>query len=190
MMKVFFNILLFMSYAGKITRIGIIFFLGSTGALNAGEPVGLPTNVCSGDFCGPDQQDLWDRFQVATGLKIDLIPNMYSGICYHKSRIISPHSPQFGGILIDKMKENVFFRGKFNFYITTNPYEGMDVETARGEFQKKFEVKLYDLYAYTEALDTIAPFRYWFRQEANTNDLLLVGYFGFGHTILCALECN
>ena len=152
--------------------------------------MGLPTNVCYGEFCGPDQQALWDRFQVATGLKLDLIPNMYSGICYHQSRIISPHSPQFGGILIDNIKGTLFFRGRFSFYLKTNPYEGMDVETARAEFPKTFEVKLYDRYAYAEALDPIAPFRYWFRQEYHTNDILLVGYFGFEHTILCALEYN
>ena len=49
---------------------------------------------------------------------------------------------------------------------------------------------MYDLFAYAEALDTLAPFRYWFRQEAHTNDLLLVGYFGFDHTILCGLKNN
>jgi hypothetical protein len=190
MVKVIFNIRLFLSYVGKIIGIGILHFLSLTGVPCAEEPVGLPTNVCHGDFCGPDQQDIWSRFQVATGLKLDLIPNIYSGICYHKSRVISPHSPHFGGILIDKVGENVFFRGRFKFYFKTNPYEDMDIEAARGEFQKQFEVKLYDLFAYAEASDTIAPFRYWFRQEANTNDLLLVGYFGFGHTMLCVLECN
>ena len=38
--------------------------------------------------------------------------------------------------------------------------------------------------------DSFAPFRYWFRQEADTNDLLLVGYFGFDYTILCAMNRN
>ena len=44
------------------------------------------------------------------------------------------------------------------------------------------------LFAYAESSDSLKPFRYWFRQEADTNDLLLVGYFGYNHTILCALD--
>ena len=189
-MKVLSIIRLFLPNLGKIIGIGLLHFLSLTGVLCANEPAGLPTNVCHGDYCGAGQQDIWGRFQIASGLKLDLIPNLYSGVCYHKSRIISPHSQQFGSVLIDKVGENVFFRGRFMFYLKTNPYADMDIEAARGEFQKQFEVKMFDLFAYAEASDPIAPFRYWFRQEAKTNDLLLVGYFGFGHTILCDLESN
>ena len=157
-------------------------------SLHASEPVGLPKNVCWGDFCGPDQQNIWDRFQAADGLKQSLIPRVYTGICYHHSRSLDPHVPQFGGVLIDKIDEMLFFHGRFSFHISTNPYDGLDVDTARSEFLKNFKIALYDRYAYAEAADSFAPFRYWFRQEEASEDLLLVGFFGFDHTILCSLD--
>jgi len=139
------KIRLIFSYVVKIIGIGIISFLSLKEGLYAEEPVGLPTNVCYGDFCGPDQHDIWSRFQDATGLKLDLIPKIYSGICYHKSNLISPQTPQFVSILIDRVSENVFFRGRFMFYSKTNPYENMGIAAAKGEFKKQFYVKLYDL---------------------------------------------
>ncbi len=170
--------------------IGITAFLVMmlVGSISAGESMGLPTNVCWGDFCGPDQQEIWDRFQAADGLNLNLIPRVYSGVCYHHSRSLDPHVPQFGGVLIDKIDEMLFFYGRFSFHIRTNPFNGLDVDTARSEFLKSFKIALYDRFAYAEAADSFAPFRYWFRQENGTEDLLMVGFFGFDHTILCSLE--
>ena len=168
--------------------IASVLMMAVVSSLPASEPVGLPTNVCWGDFCGPDQQDIWDRFQAADGLKMTQIPRVYSGVCYHHSRSLDPHVPQFGGVLFEKIDEMLFFYGRFSFHISPNPYDGLDVDSARNEFLKNYKVALYDRFAYAEAVDSFAPFRYWFRQEEATEDLLLVGFFGFDHTILCSLE--
>lgn len=185
-----FNVRHCLSHTVRTIGVGVVICFTLIGALNASEPMGLPTNVCLGDFCGLMQQDIWNRFQGATGIKLELIPSVYSGTCYHNSRAYNPHSPQFGGVLIDKVNENVFFSGKFSFHKHTDPYADLNVETARRLLRKHFEITLYDMFAYAEASESFAPFRYWFRQEAATNDLLLVGYFGFDHTILCALNRN
>ena len=169
-------------------RIAAFLLITVVGSLNASEPMGLPTNVCWGEFCGPDQQDIWDRFQAAEGLKLKLIPRVYTGVCYHNSRSLDPHVPQYGGILIDKINETFFFYGRFSFHIETNPYDGLNVDTARSEFLKNFKISFYDRFAYAEAADSYAPFRYWFRQEEGSEDLLVVGFFGFDHTILCHLD--
>jgi len=165
-----------------------LILLTHVGSLNATEPLGLPTNVCWGDFCGPDQQDIWDRFQAADGLKLKLIPKVYTGVCYHHSHFLDPDVPQFGGILIEEINTKLFFYGRFSFHIRINPYDGLDVDAARSKFQKRFKLVTYDGFAYAEAADSFAPFRYWFRQEKNTEDLLLVGFFGFDHTIICSLD--
>ena len=148
---------------------------------------GLPTNVCV-DFCGPAQQDIWNRFENATGLKLLLIPSVYSGTCYHKSPAYDPHTPQFGGLLLDKVNGQVIFDGKFSFYKQEHPYAHLSVETARERFPELREVALFDGFAYAEASDPLKPFRYWFRQDADSDGLLVVGYFGYRHTILCALD--
>lgn len=179
---------LFWSCILKTLGVGVIIYLTLFGSLSASQPTGLPTNVCSGPFCGPVQQEIWNRFQRATELKLVLIPSVYSGACYHNSPAYKPHTQQFGGVLIDKARGHVFFHGRFSFYKKTQPYANLSVEAARVRFPEPYEITLYDMFAYAESSPSLAPFRYWFRQEADTNDLLLVGYFGYNHTILCALD--
>ncbi len=189
-MKTLVNVRPCLTYTGGTIGLAVVICFILAGVLNAGEPMGLPTNVCFGDFCGPEQQTIWNRFQGATGLELGLIPGVYSGTCYHDNHAINPHSPQFGGVLIDKVNENVVFDGRFGFHMKTNPYEDLDLEAARRNFPENFEISLNTFFAYAEAPESFAPFRYWFRQEADTHDLLLVGYFGFDHTILCVLRGN
>ncbi|MDH3670820.1 MAG: hypothetical protein OES46_06580 [Gammaproteobacteria bacterium] len=151
-------------------------------------PLGLPTNVCTGSFCGLAQREIWNRFENATGLDVGLIPSVYSGSCYHNSPIVDPHIRHFGGMLIDKLDGQVFFDGKFSFYEETQPYARLNVETARVQFGERRDVTLREEFAYAEASDSLKPFRYWFRQDASGDGLLLVGYFGYQHTILCTLD--
>ena len=182
------NLRLCVSNKVRTIGIGVIIFITLSGMLRASQSMGLPTNVCSGRFCGPAQQKIWNRFQDATRLKLVLIPSVYSGACYHNSPSYNPHTPQFGGVLIDKEYGHVFFHGRFSFHKQTHPYADLSVEAAREQFPESYEVTLFDMFAYAESSDSLAPFRYWFRQEADTGDLLLVGYFGWKHTILCALD--
>jgi hypothetical protein len=188
--KALFNRRHYFSHAGITIAVGIVICFALIAVPQANEQMGLPTNVCSGDFCGPTQQDIWNRFQGAAGLKLDLIPNAYSGTCYYDSPTINPHQPQFGGVLIDKENEDVFFSGRFSFHKSTNPYADLGPETLREKFRRQFGITLYDHFAYAEASESFAPFRYWFRQETDSDDLLLVGFFGFEQTILCALNCH
>ena len=178
----------YLSHTAKTIGAGVIICLILFGILHASQPMGLPMNVCSDPFCDPVQREIWNRFQNATGLKLVLVPSVYSGVCYHDSPSYNPHIPQFGGVLIDKSDGQVFFQGRFSFYKQTNPYANLSIKAARKRFPEQYEVILYDLFAYADPSDTQAPFCYWFRQEENTNDLLLVGYFGWNHTILCALD--
>ena len=164
-----------------------LFLLAS---LRASHAEGLPTNVCLDPFCGPAQQGIWNRFQDGTGLDLLLVPSVYSGTCYHNSPAYDPDAPQFCGVLIDELKGNVVFDGRFSFYQRQHPYAQLNVKTARERFAEVRELSLFDSFAYAEAVNSLKPFRYWLRQDANTGGLLLVGYFGYSHTMLCALERN
>jgi len=159
-------------------------------SLRASHAEGLPTNVCLDPFCGPAQQGIWDRFQDGIGLNLLLVPSVYSGTCYHNSPAYDPDAPQFCGVLIDELKGQVVFDGRFSFYQRQHPYAHLSVEAARERFAEVRELALFDSFAYAEAVDSLKPFRYWLRQEADTGGLLLVGYFGSSHTMLCALERN
>jgi hypothetical protein len=183
-----FNTRLCLSPTIKTIRVGVIIYITLFGFLRAGQPMGLPTNVCFGHFCGSVQQEIWNRFQGANGLKLVLIPSVYSGICYYDSSSYNPHTPQFAVVLIDKVHGHMFFHGKFSFHKKINPYADLSVEAAKERFTESFEVTTYDIFAYAESSNSLAPYRYWFRQEAGTNDLLLVGYFSYDNTILCTLD--
>ena len=66
---------------GIVLLLCIILFV----APGAGQAEDLPTNVCTGRFCGPAQQGIWSRFEGGTGLDLLLVPSVYSGTCYHNS---------------------------------------------------------------------------------------------------------
>ena len=159
-------------------------------AVSAGNAEGLPANVCHEPFCGPAQQEYWNRFQKGTALDLILVPSVYSGTCYHNSPSYDPDVPQFGGILIDKLKGHVVFDGRFSFYKQQHPYDQLSVDAARRRFPDPRHLALFDSFAYAEAVDSLKPFRYWLRQDPATGGLLLVGYFGYSHTMLCVLDRN
>ena len=175
-----------------LTALGVGLFLCFIliASLRVGHTEGLPTNFCLGRFCGPAQQEIRGRFEGGTGLNLRLVPSVYSGTCYHNSPAYNPHTPQFGGVLIDESEGRVVFDGRFSFYEQQHPYTHLSVGAARKLFLEARELALFDTFAYAEAENSLKPFRYWLRQDADNNSLLLVGYFGYRHTMLCALDRN
>ncbi len=169
---------------------GLLMCLFLLASLSIGHAADLPTNVCHEPFCGPAQQGIWNRFQDGTGLDLILVPSVYSGTCYHNSPAYDPDAPQFGGILIDEAGGHVVFDGRFSFYRQQHPYARLSVDAARKRFSDVRELALFDSFAYAEASSSLKPFRYWLRQDAVTGGLLLVGYFGYSHTMLCTLDRN
>jgi len=178
------------SHGWRALGFGLLLCLFLLASLRAGHAEGLPTNVCLDPFCDPAQQRIWNRFQDGTGLDLLLVPSVYSGTCYHNSPAYDPDAPQFGGVLIDELKGRVVFDARFSFYQRQHPYANLNVEAARERFAEVHELALFDSFAYAEADDSLKPFRYWLRQDADTGGLLLIGYFGYSHTMLCALDRN
>jgi len=156
--------------------------------------IGLPTSICSENFCGPRQERIWNRFQAFSGLDYEHTPGMYSGVCYHKSPGLDGNRVHHGGILIDGAKDRLFFDGRFSFYAEDNPYTHLSVHKARQRFDKLFhpthELEVSRTFAYVDLRDNLVSRRYWFRQGPRSEALVLVGYFGALHTILCELERN
>ena len=93
-------------------------------------------------------------------------------------------------VLVDELKGQVVFDGRLSFYEQQHPYAHLNVKSARKRFAEVRELALFDSFAYTEAVNPLKPFRYWLRQDTDTDGLLLVGYFGYTHTMLCALDRN
>ncbi len=174
----------------KTSPLALLVFLCGQGVAAAAQ-AGLPTNVCNSSGCAADQANIWRRFENGAAPDFDRAPAVYSGHCYHKARGLNPNTAQFGGVLIDKRDSRLLFNAKFSFHVKNHPYAHLDVASARRRLSPPYptnhEVKLSETYASVGAGGAFAPFRYWFRDQAEADGILLVGYFGFAHTILCDL---
>ena len=155
---------------------------------------GLPTNVCYDDFCGAIQQRIWSRFQSSSGLDRDLSPGLYSGVCFHNSPMLNGDRAHHGSVLIEKAGDRLFFDGRFSFFTERNPYTHLSIDGARERFDQLFhpthQLEIKGTFAYISLEDRYVSRRYWFRQDKADGRLMLVGYFGPLHTILCDLRRN
>ncbi len=172
----------------------LILLLMAACSASAALESGLPTNVCYEDFCGPRQQRIWNRFQSSSGLDQDLSPGLYSGACFHNSPMLNGDRAHHGGILIDKAGDKLFFDGRFSFFTESNPYIHLSVDNARERFDQLFhpthELEINRTFAFISLDDKFVSRRYWFRQDTMNDRLVVVGYFGPLHTILCNLRRN
>lgn len=148
----------------------------------------LPTNVCAEDFCSPSQKVIWRRFQEAGKFDQKRLPAMYSGICYYAGLHVDPDAPQYAGLYLDQTAGQVHFDGRFSFFKKQNPYGALTLTTARDRFPQKHALALAGSFAYADLSDTFVPIHYWMRHDPKAQELLLVGYFGFRKTFLCALD--
>lgn len=176
-------------------RAGSLFFLLTIAGIASATPdSGLPTNVCYQEFCGPQQERIWSRFQSYSGLDQERTPGVYSGICFHNSPTLDGDRVHYGAILIDRAKDRLFFDGRFSFFTQSNPYAQLSVDKARERFNKLFdpthELEISRTFAFVNFQDKYAARRYWFRQDEINDRLVLVAYFGPLHTILCDMQRN
>jgi hypothetical protein len=178
-----------------MTQAPLLFLLTTlTVPASAALEAGLPTGVCSEDFCGPFQEEIWNRFQTFSGIDHERSPGVYAGVCFHNTPSLNGDRVHYGAILIEKTKDGLFFDGRFSFFTENNPYADLSAEDARERFDGLFdpthELDLNPTFAFVNLEDRFVSRRYWFRQDGNKNRLALVGYFGPLHTILCDLRRN
>lgn len=172
----------------------LIFLLFAAMAADAVSSTGLPTSVCARDFCGPEQKRIWLRFQSSSGLDDKRAPGMYSGVCFHNSPGLDRNRAHYGGVLIQSAGDKLFFEGRFSFFTDYNPYDRLSVENARRKFEAPLDpsrvLKKRRTFASISFEDRFFSRRYWFRRDEISDRLLLVGYFGPMHTILCDFDRN
>lgn len=173
----------------------LLFLLATLGeTAGAALEAGLPTSVCAEDFCGPSQEEIWNRFRSFSGIDHERSPGLYSGVCFHNTPHLNGSRAHYGAILIDEARGSLFFDGRFSFFTEDNPYADLSTEKARERFDKLFdpahELEINRTFAFVSLEDQLVSRRYWFRQDEVKNRLALVGYFGPLHTILCDLRRN
>ena len=176
--------------------LGLMTLAGSAHA----DGVGLPTNVCH-DFCGPQQQQMWARFEQGQSPDLAVLPRVYAGVCHVLGHNINPEREHHVGFMIDNSTINNStvdnsgdrhqLRLRFSFFTAMQPYDELDAAQARENFNDPvLPLSVHDGYAYAEVSDRRFFARYWFRRDRERERMLLVSYFGDRVTILCDAAAN
>ena len=182
--------------AAAAVLLGLMTLMPLAGSAFA-DGVGLPTNVCH-DFCGPQQQQMWARFEQGQSPDLAVLPRVYAGVCHVLGHNINPEREHHVGFIIDNfIVDNSTvnnsgghqLRLRFSFFTAMQPYDELDAAQARENFNDPvLPLSVHDGYAYAEVSDRRFYARYWFRRERER--MLLVSYFGDRVTILCDAAAN
>ena len=178
--------------AAAAVLLGLMTLMPLAGSAFA-DGVGLPTNVCH-DFCGPQQQQMWARFEQGQSPDLAVLPRVYAGVCHVLGHNINPEREHHVGFMIDNSTVNNSgdrhqLRLRFSFFTAMQPYDELDAAQARESFNDPvLPLSVHDGYAYAEVSDRRFFARYWLRRERER--MLLVSYFGDRVTILCDAAAN
>ncbi|MGR3915169.1 MAG: hypothetical protein OD918_11785 [Gammaproteobacteria bacterium] len=146
---------------------------------------GLPTDVCHAG-CGARQLRLWARFERGGGLDLAALPKVYAGVCYVLGAGINPQRAHHVGFLFSQAGAARALNMRFSFFTPAQPYAEFDAAAARAHFgAPTLPLSASAAYAYAEADSRSFLAQYWFRREAESERVLLVGYFGARVIILC-----
>lgn len=143
--------------------------------------------VCGLNSCTPKMKSILTEYQQgSTDMEL---PGVYSGECYHKTRMYNPNHAHFGGIIVDK-NDNYYFGGSFSFFTSDNPYRGLDLDSARERFKIKYEEKYLvskkDAGFYVDLNPNQIPlWRYYFSQKDGIVNI--VGVWGVEHIMFCEM---
>lgn len=150
----------------------------------------LPQNFCYSG-CTPEQQELWARFSASDAFHAIRKPTMYSGPCYHLTRMYNGSDAHFAGVLIDvDAKGAPTFSGIFSFF-APNRYSTWSLAEARTKLKRAHPMEL----GASEAFIDTNPggetmMYYWLRDEEQTGSLLMIATWGIHHQLFCELTPN
>ena len=150
----------------------------------------LPKNFCY-QGCSSEQKEIWERFEQSTSFDSTRQAQVYSGACYHLTSLYQNDQAHYAGVLIDRSaKDELTFSGLFSFF-APNKYSSWDLKKARATFQKRHTLEVENSEAFVDLNpggDTLMY--YWFRDQPQTGNLLLIAMWGVGHQVFCELTPN
>lgn len=171
----------------RVTWVAALMLLTLSAGVNA---YPLPKNFCYSG-CSSQQEDLWSRFEAAQTFESTRAPSMYSGPCYHLTRMYSNSDAHYAGVLIDLDQDGKpNFSGIFSFF-APNRYQNWSLDEARANLDHSFEISVETSEGF---IDTNpggeTMMYYWLRDEVSTGHLLMVATWGTSHQLFCELTPN
>lgn len=149
---------------------------------------------CAGWNCTETMRAIAGEYIAAGGLKLETLPQVASGECYHLSPDYKPDTRHFGYALLDPHEGAFYMDGSFGFYFPENPYARLTVAQAREKSpnlyadHKRLELGSDYAFANMNPKDPRQPILYWLKQNGDTT--LLVGQWGPWRRFFCRFGAN
>lgn len=186
--------------ANFIKVLGLFMMIFCLGAYVSYQKSCFP-NACGqkGQHCQTPALKIWHQFCESAGLAVMPASGVYSGTCFHEADNRDPHYPHHGVVLIENVNGKRHFGGEFSFFAEKNPYENLNIKTARvrmpwfydadHEIQWKEDHARILLNADMAIHDRV---NYFLRKSHEDDDmLLLIGYWkGAAYRVFCELKMN
>ncbi|MCO5143112.1 MAG: hypothetical protein M9962_08490 [Oligoflexia bacterium] len=148
--------------------------------------------------CPTEMKRIADEFKYGSMVDHQMIPQVYSGVCYHHSSMYNPTHPHYGVMVIAQKNDDLYFGGRFVFFARENPYSSWSVDTALQELGARlFDENHKILYGHetnfirmNEPKNDEPLIYYWLRQNLETRKIYLMGFMGVKNGIFCEYSAN
>ena len=154
------------------------------GPLDGPPPYEAPETIehaCDDNTCTPAMQSIYDHFNQFQNAP-QYIPGMYSGVCYHQSRILDPDTTHYIGLLIDQHPQGFYMAPTFQFFGDDNDMKDWTLTEARKqanpEWLKIGPMVIHPTSATEFVLDQegYPVYVYWARQDLDTKTIYFLAF--------------
>lgn len=161
-----------------------------------GREVRFPRNLCYNGDCGVEMQRIFNAFNEAGAVDTQRLPQVLSGNVYWLSSSYDANHAHHGGVILDRDATGAMtFNGRWSFFARQNPYASTTVDEARNWSATHYPVVDRGDHLYVNSNPSAdgrnsLPIEYWLRQNAQTGDVYVIGFWGDGRFSVGELKAN
>ncbi len=159
-----------------------------------GREVRFPRNLCqTPGRCSPEMARIFDAFNAAGAVDTQNLPQVMSGNTFWMNRMYNPEHAHHGGVILDRdANGQMTFNGRWSFFARTNPYSNATPEQAREWSQRRHAAvdRGDHLYVNATAPGASMPVEYWLRENKQTGDIYVIGFWGDGQFSVSEMRRN
>ncbi|AZZ36271.1 hypothetical protein CIK05_05530 [Bdellovibrio sp. qaytius] len=137
-----------------------------------------PTQFCNGNSCSEPMLAIIEDYKQGSAQFAQADLSAYSGKCFHLNSMYDPNYAHVGAFVFEKSAP-LHIMGIFGFFYESDPYAGLTPEETKSELilrgSKGAEGILEPDHAELAYVGENSELRYWFRNSADQNSMLVIG---------------
>ncbi len=147
--------------------------------------------------CSETQDKIYKKFQSCAGYNPEInSKRVYSGSCYHNSKLYSNEDAHYGAMYFDVISNKPRFGGSFAFYYASNPYSYLTNTQAQEKYSSSINKENHTLdisnrvygHVFWDGTLPENTVEYWFKTCGD--QIYLQGAWGPHHQFICELNPN